>query len=160
VDLTVTFGREPSAAGRRAPLSLAVGAWLLQRAGWSGPVEGLAVGSDADVVGAGKELRDVTIDYGLLVVGDGSARLTTSSPGYVDPSALAWQQQVDAAFRRGDAQYLLELDQALATQVMASGGGPWQGAAASLGEADITVATCAADDRYGVGYVAAAWIPA
>jgi hypothetical protein len=158
VDLAVIFGRPPSLDAARLPLSLTVGAWLVQQAGWRGSVEGLALGAQSDAIGAGKELRDSTSDVGLLVIGDGSARLTTASPGYVHPDAARWQRDVDAAFFRGDAQYLLDLDGRRATELMASGCGPWQLAAASLDDATVTVPVCGTEDKYGVGYVAAAWI--
>jgi hypothetical protein len=164
VDLTVSLGAGAVVDARSAdlPLSLTLGAWLIRAAGWTGAADGLAVGvapeAAADAVGAGKELRDSAMDVGLVVIGDGSARLTTASPGYVHPDAQQWQRDVDAAFSRGDAQYLLDLDPLRATELMASGRAPWQLAAASLGEAPLRVPVFATDDRYGVGYVAAAWI--
>jgi hypothetical protein len=160
VDLTVTLGREPSVGVPQLPLPLTIGAWLVQRAGWSGAGEALALGTESDAVGAGKELRDSTTDVGLVVVGDGSARLTTASPGYVHPEALQWQRDVDAAFARGDARYLLDLDAARAAELMVSGYGPWQLAAASVGDATLSVPVWRTEDTYGVGYVAAAWIVA
>jgi hypothetical protein len=164
VDLTVPLGAGAAAPAVAAdlPLSLTIGAWLIRAAGWTGAADGLAVNvapdSASDAVGAGKELRDSAMDVGLVVIGDGSARLTTASPGYVHPGAQRRQRDVEAAFSRGDAQYLLDVDPLRATELMASGRAPWQLAAASLGEAPLRVPVFATDDRYGVGYVAAAWI--
>jgi hypothetical protein len=158
VPLEVRLGRPVGTAGAPLPLTLTLGAWLLDAAGWAGPTDGLALGVGADAVGAGKQLRDCDVDLALVVIGDGSARLTTASPGYVHPDAVRWQRAVAEVFRRGDASALLDLDADRAVQLMASGWAPWQLASASLGDASISVPVFATDERYGVGYIAAAWI--
>jgi hypothetical protein len=160
VPLGVTLGRAANGTGAALPLSLTVGAWLLDASGWRGAAEGVALGVGADAVGAGKELRDSDVDLGLVVIGDGSARLTIASPGYVHPEAAEWQREVNEAFRRGDAPALLDLDADRAVELMASGRAPWELASASLGDASIRVPVFATDERYGVGYIAAAWIAA
>ncbi|MDV9189944.1 penicillin acylase family protein, partial [Streptomyces sp. SR27] len=93
-------GGEPD-TGRPLPVSLAVGAWLLERAGWAdAPIEGLAVDGEAtpDVcAGLGRGLADSAGRVALLVTGDGSACRTVKAPGYLDERAAAFDAEAARA---------------------------------------------------------------
>ena len=80
--------------GAGLPLSLAVGAWLLDRAGWAGP----------------RTYSTGTPDSGgrvaLLVMADGSAKRSTSAPGFLDDRAEAFDASIASALATGDAEAL------------------------------------------------------
>ena len=69
----------------------------------------------------GAELAGSGARTGLLVMGDGSARRTLKAPGYLDPRAAGFDSGVERAIRAGDLAALLDLDQALALDLMATG---------------------------------------
>ena len=144
----------------RLPLALAVGTWLLERAGATAAVHGVAAGASpqecADL-GAALVADGAT---GLLVCGDGSARRDEKAPGHLDPRAAGFDAQAEAALLAGDPEALLALDPELAADLLAAGRAPWQvlaGAAAGRRwQADVTYAAA----PYGVGYLVATWAPA
>ena len=83
------------------PLSLTLGAWLLDRAGWTvagGRRRRRQVGPPASR-GRGARRRGRQPDGGWLVMGDGSARLSERAPGGFDPAAPAFDDAVVAALR-------------------------------------------------------------
>lgn len=134
------------------PLSLTVGAWLLR-----------------DVLGAncgatGLSVRDLprqsllTDDVALLVMGDGSARRSTSAPGYLDERAEPFDAAVEAALRSGDPSALTALDSALGAELLAAGVPAWR-AAGSLAEGRYAAELRYAAAPYGVGYFVASWTP-
>ena len=95
-------------------------------------------------------------------MGDGSARLSAVAPGYVDDAARAWQDRVVAALATADVQVLGDLDREGAQAQLASGRLPWLVAAAACDDPDeegrLDVVVHGVEERYGVGYVAAAWV--
>ncbi|MEV4489841.1 class III extradiol dioxygenase subunit B-like domain-containing protein [Micromonospora coxensis] len=112
------------------PLSLTIGAWLLRRSP-TGPssvarMHSLAADVDpADCAALGGGYR-ADVDWGLLVLGDGSACRGPKSPGYDDPRAEAYDDGVARALADADAEALLDLDPALSTELKAAGRAPWQ----------------------------------
>ncbi len=142
------------------PLSLTIGAWLLDRAGWAGPRVGYAVApgeSPASCAAAGADLTSAGRIF-LLVLGDGSARRSIAAPGHLDLRAQAWDGAVAAALAEGDAAALLALDCGLAADLLAVGRAAWQvlAGAARLGpRPKARVLYDAAP--YGVGYLVATW---
>jgi hypothetical protein len=163
VDLRVRLG-EGSGNGEPAdeelPPSLAVGAWLLDRAGWGGPVQGLAVPDYLDrelCRENGLQLAESAARVGLLVLGEGSARRSLKAPGYLDERAEEFDRGVAEGLATGDAEgRLASLDDELAFELMASGRAPWQVLAAAAGPgrgADLLYDAA----PYGVGYFVAAW---
>ncbi len=156
VDLRVVLGEDDATIGATLPLSLTIGAWLLRRAGWDGGVIALELppGADPDV---GRTLGEMPARIGLLVIGDGSARLSTGAPGYVHLGARHWQDEVNRALGQGDAQALLALDPG---EQMAEGCAAWRVAAASVGDGRVQVPSSFVEERYGVGYVVASWVMA
>jgi hypothetical protein len=141
------------------PLSLTVGAWLLRDV--LGPecgAVGYSIGPD-DV--DRPELRGSAADPGvpvaLLVMGDGSARRSIASPGYLDERAADFDAGVAAALRSGEADQL-HVDAELGAELLAAGSRPWNAAADLLegaGPYDAELLYDAAP--YGVGYFVAVW---
>jgi hypothetical protein len=127
------------------PLSLTVGAWLLDRAGWSGPRTYTTAAVPADDRVA------------LLVMGDGSARRSLQAPGYLDDRAEPYDAVISAALADGDADALASLDVHLGDELLAAG----PRALAVLGEmtkgADVSARLRWDGAPYGVGYWVADW---
>ncbi|WP_254811516.1 class III extradiol dioxygenase subunit B-like domain-containing protein [Streptomyces cavourensis] len=162
VDLDVTLGApEAAVRGPRLPDSLAVGAWLLERARWTGaPVEALAVDGRAPAekcAGAGRELAARADRVALLVMGDGSACRTVKAPGYLDERAEAFDARVTQALGAADLAALDALDETLAYELKAAGRAPWQFLGGAAQGAGLGGRLLYEDAPYGVGYTVAAW---
>lgn len=165
VDLDVRLGPAPAdghAREERAlPPSLAVGAWLLERSGWSdAPVEGLGVGEPLEAArcaDAGRSLGARADRVALLVMGDGSACRTLKAPGYLDERAAAFDEGVASALGTADTRALLELDAELAYELKAAGRAPWQVLAGAAEGAGLAGRLLYEDAPYGVGYFVAVW---
>jgi hypothetical protein len=113
------------------------------------PSGGSGVGAASD----GERGRD---SLGVLVVANGSARLTDASPGYVDERAIPFDDALEAALRAPDPVALSALDVGLAHQLLVGNpeglvdlGGLLRGCR--------TVAVDYADAPYGVGYWVVRW---
>ncbi|WP_369375913.1 class III extradiol dioxygenase subunit B-like domain-containing protein [Streptomyces sp. cg36] len=165
VDLAVRLGA-PASEGqageeRELPPSLAVGAWLLERAGWrDAPVEGLGVGEPLEAgrcAEAGRGLGARAGRVALLVMGDGSACRTLKAPGYLDERAAAFDASVAGALGGADTRALLELDAELAYELKAAGRAPWQVLAGAAEGADLAGRLLYEDAPYGVGYFVSVW---
>jgi hypothetical protein len=139
---SATAGRSPSPAPDAArlslPLSLGVGALLLDEAGYAGPrllraVAGSA--APADCAGLGAELADTPGQVAVLAVGDGTARRSLSAPGYLDDRAEPFDAVVERALRELDLPALAGLDPHLAADLMATNRAPLQVLAGVLGAA-------------------------
>jgi hypothetical protein len=141
-----------------APLALGLGAMLLDQAGYRGPRRLQAVGQD-EPAGAcaklGAELAGSGARTGLLVMGDGSARRTLKAPGYLDPRAAGFDSAVERAIRAGDLAAMLDLDQALASDLMATGRPAWQVLAGALPAPAPATDVLYCDDPFGVAYLVA-----
>ncbi|NBE51301.1 class III extradiol dioxygenase subunit B-like domain-containing protein [Streptomyces boluensis] len=166
VDLDVRLGatgRDAAgpAGGRQLPASLAVGAWLLERATWSAaPVTGLGVGEPLSAdrcVAAGRELAAPDERLALLVLGDGSACRTLKAPGYLDERAADFDAAAARALGTADVPALLALDAELAQELKAAGRAPWQVLAGAAENADLSGTLLYDEAPYGVGYLVAAW---
>lgn len=161
VDVAASWGGDDTVKPT-LPLSLTVGAWLLQRATYVGAVEGtgLAATTPADAAARlGRRLAGLSARVGLLVMGDGSARRSIAGPGYLDERAAAFDASVAAALKDADADALLAMDVALAVELMAAGRASWQvlaGAAAASG-GGWTADLLYDDAPFGVGYFVATW---
>jgi hypothetical protein len=146
------------------PLSLTIGAWLLDRAGAEVPRRYVAIAADepAEVaarLGAGTVTGEERV--ALLVMADGSARRTESSPGPFHPDAVAFDGTVAAALVRQDTAALLAIDASVCADLWAGGRVGWQCLAGALVAAD-NVATGIGRVRYdaapyGVGYLVMSW---
>jgi len=147
--------------GRPLPPSLAVGAWLLERAGWDvAPVEGLGVGeplAPERCIQVGRKLAASAERVALLVMGDGSACRTLKAPGYLDERAAAFDAEVARALASADTAALASLDEALAYELKAAGRAPLQ-VLAGAGEGAGLKGELRYDEApYGVGYFVARW---
>ena len=140
------------------PLALGLGAMLLDQAGYRGPRRLQAVGQD-EPAGAcaklGAELAGSGARTGLLVMGDGSARRTLKAPGYLDQRAAGFDAGVERAIRTGDLAALLELDQSLARDLMATGRPAWQVLAGAMPAPAPATEVLYCDDPFGVAYLVA-----
>lgn len=127
------------------PLDLTLGAWLLDRAGWSG-----------DRLYTTRPARWEPDDV-LLVMADGSATRTQKAPGYIDERSADFDAQISRALSGGDAAALAELDLDLAEQLWCAGAPAlrWLGEQARTAPVTARLAYNAAP--YGVGYWVALW---
>ncbi|MFM9444819.1 class III extradiol dioxygenase subunit B-like domain-containing protein [Streptomyces acidiscabies] len=161
-DIVVRLGRgDGDGTGRLLPPSLAVGAWLLGRAGWGdAPIEGLGVGEPFGAercVQAGREAAGRAERVALLAMGDASACRTLKAPGYLDERAEPFDVEVGRALGKADIAALEAMDVELARQLMASGRAPWQVLAGAGKGAGLSGELLYEDAPYGVGYVVATW---
>ncbi|HET6634790.1 MAG TPA: class III extradiol dioxygenase subunit B-like domain-containing protein [Streptomyces sp.] len=161
VGLDVTLGTGPAPGQRRLPSSLAVAAWLLERAQWdAAPVEGLGVGEPlrrARCAETGGELAQRTDRLALLVMGDGSACRTLKAPGYFDERAADFDAAAARALGAADSAALLALDERLGCELQASGRAGWQVLAGAGAGAGLSGRLLYDEAPYGVGYLVAAW---
>ncbi len=168
---STTTAWEPDAAGALAgfglpgppaelPLSLTVGRWLLDRAGWDGPRVLHSIAADADPAACaalGESLAAGPTAL-LLVLGDASARRSAAAPGHLDGRAAGFDAAVAAALETADVDALLGLDVDLAGRLMAVGRPAWQ-VLAGAARGSSWEATLHADVApYGVGYLVASWL--
>ena len=163
VDLDVRLGPDRGGpAGPELPYGLAVGAWLLSRAGWAdAPVEGLGVGEPLTAercVEEGGAIATRAERVAMLVLGDASACRTLKAPGYLDERAAPFDAEIARALGAADTAALRALDTGLARELKASGRAPWQVlAGAAAGNPDLEGALLYEDAPYGVGYIVATW---
>ena len=132
--------------GAELPLSLAVGAWLLDRAGWSGP-RTYSTGTP-----------DVSGRVALLVMADGSAKRSTSAPGFLDDRAEAFDASIATVLAEGDAEALSSLDVALGAELWAAGAPALRTLGKMTKGADIDASLRVDVAPIGVGYWVADWV--
>lgn len=146
---------------RPLPPSLAVGAWLLERAGWDmSPVEGLGVGEPLEperCIEVGRKLAASAERVALLVMGDGSACRTLKAPGYLDERAAAFDAELARALASADTEALAALDEELAHELKAAGRAPLQVLAGAGERAGLKGELRYDEAPYGVGYFVARW---
>lgn len=138
-------GPRPAAPPGTLPLALAIGGWLLDRAGFVGTRTGLAGPApavDAEV---------------LLVVGDGSARRDPEAPGTFDPAAVPFDDTVARALAAGDPAALAALDPEVGTRVLAAGTGAWRRVGELLTGRDVLADLTYYAAPFGVAYFVAHW---
>jgi hypothetical protein len=143
------------------PLSLTVGAWLVRTV--LGPRSGalaISVGPDFARSAAAVELLRLAEEstISLLVLGDGSARRSTSAPGHWDERAEDFDSAIATALATGDADGLAELDLEQAEELMAVGVPAWRAAGSVLGARPYRARLLADVAPYGVGYYVASWL--
>ncbi|MCW2841626.1 MAG: hypothetical protein JWR55_3109 [Aeromicrobium sp.] len=139
-------------AGTGLPLGHTIGAWLLDRAGWSGSRTYALTGA-----------ADVSGDVALLVMADGTTKRSVQAPGFLDDRAAAYDAAIAAALAAGDPDALLALDPVLGAE-LGSTGVP---ALRSLGQvmkdemtkgAVVTARLHVDEAPFGVGYFVADWV--
>lgn len=155
------------------PLSLTVGAWLVQQAGWTGDTQGFALapvtrpGSLAEhVAGPAAEIAGLAGRVGLVVCGDATATRSPAAPGGWDPRSAAFDAAIATALAQVDTAALLAVDPDLAAELGVAGTQAWALLAAALARDSAAVAGRAWQGRlladeapYGVGYLVASWLP-
>ncbi|MYW67252.1 hypothetical protein GTY65_24760 [Streptomyces sp. SID8379] len=161
VDVDVVLGAPSDIPAEPLPLSLSVGAWLLARAGWDGPVRGYEVPGDSSWPANGEDgvhIAALADRVGLLVMGDGTACRTLKAPGYLDERAEGVDAGIAAALRDLDADgTLARLDADLSRELKISGRAPWQILSAAWDKDNGTGDLLYEDAPYGVGYFVASW---
>lgn len=142
------YGVDVTAGGatRDLPLSHTIGAWLLDRAGWTGPRT------------YSSHQPDVQGDIALLVLADGTTTRSIQAPGFLDERAEPYDAAIAAALANGDAAALAQLDVDLGAELGASG----IPALRTLGDmakgADVTARLRYDEAPFGVGYFVADWV--
>jgi hypothetical protein len=132
----------------------------LREAGFAADVTAIAVpatvsADDASalaraLVGAGEPVS-------ILAMGDGSARRSTSAPGYLDGRAAGFDESVSKALATGDTEAILGLDPTLAQRLLCAGRASWQVLAGAAAGHVLHADLLYDDAPYGVGYFVATW---
>jgi hypothetical protein len=154
-------GTGPGEGARALPLSLGIGARLLDEADYTGPraLRGIgALAPPAACLRLGEQIAASAPRVALLAMGDGSARHSVSAPGYLDERAAPFDDAVERAVRVGDLAALAALDPALAADLMAAGRPAWQVLAGALA-GDLVTEILYSGAPLGVAYLVAALAP-
>jgi hypothetical protein len=158
-------GDAPPSRAPGLPLSLAIGAQLLNAAGYLGPRVLQSIAESASP-GACRDLgRDLAADApltALLVMGDGSARRSAAAPGYLDERAEPFDTVVEQAVRDGDLSALAALEEDLARDLLAAGRPAWQVLAGALSATTAVrprTRILYSDAPFGVAYLVATLDP-
>jgi hypothetical protein len=172
-----TRGPRAAGAGAGLPLSLGIGARLLDEAGYPGEraLHGVAaLAAPDDCLRLGRQVARSAPRVALLAMGDGSARRSASAPGYLDERAAPFDAAVERAVRDADLAALAALDPDLAADLMAAGRPAWQVLAGALNAAGSGDDPAAADGPpsgpvraevlycdapFGVAYLVATFAP-
>jgi hypothetical protein len=147
------------------PLSLALGAQLLDAAGYDGPRVLQSIAESASPAVCADLGRDLAADAplsALLVMGDGTARRSAAAPGYLDERAEPFDTVVEQAIRDGDVAALAALDPDLARDLLAVGRPAWQvlaGALAATTPVRPRTRILYSDAPLGVAYLVATFDP-
>ena len=143
------------------PLSLAVGAWLVDQSKASG-LSRVSITVAVDETAAaclelGQEIAHGNDRVALLVMGDGSPRRSEHSPVHLHPRAELFDTTVAAALDLADTETLAALDPDLAAELHAAGRAPWQVLAGATTTAGLQGHLRYHSAPYGVGYFVASW---
>jgi hypothetical protein len=146
------------------PLPALIAGWLREQAGAEDVTVHLVPPdlSPADCRTYGTRLASDPAVTGLLVLADGSLRHGDDAPARPDARAAGFEDDIRAALAAPDPAALLNLDPALAAELLVTGRPAWQIlAAAALAaprpwRADLRYSGA----PYGVGYHVASWEPA
>ncbi len=141
------YGLDISAGGpdHGLPLSLTIGAWLLDRAGWTGARTYSSAHPDVDG------------DVALLVMADGAAKRSIQAPGFLDERAEPYDASIAAALAGGDPEALAQLDADLGVELGSAGAVTLRTLGDLAKGADITARLRYDEAPFGVGYFVADW---
>jgi hypothetical protein len=151
IRLVVPFDGPPAPGACRVPLPHALGARLLDEAGYRGRRIGVG---PADLTAV---LAELTGPVAVLAMGDGSARRTLNAPGEPDAAAGAFDAGVGAALRAGDAAALAALDPAEGKRLLAAGTVTWRSVGAALEGSQSSATVHYEGAPFEVGYLVADW---
>lgn len=132
-------------SGRGLGLAHAVGAWLLDDAGWTGPRRYV------------DSLVDVGDDEAVLVMADGTTKRTLRAPGFLDERAEGFDAVVEDALRLGDVSGLAGLDLALGEELGAVDATSLVVLAEAARGKHVDATLHHASAPLGVGYWVASW---
>ncbi len=145
------------------PLSLTIGAWLLDRSGTTTTRRYVSVSPEEPpdrIAAIGAEAVAGERRVALLVMADGSARRTETSPGPYHPEAQAFDTRVTEALTTLDTETLLAIDEETCRTLWAAGRRGWQALAGAVAADPATAAALRGaahvsydEAPYGVGYV-------
>ena len=140
-------------------LAATAGRWLAERGGLTpdGYLELPSETAPEHAAALGTALAASAERVALLVMGDGSARRTESSPGKVDTRAIDFDDTVARALAEADTAALSVLDADLARELMVAGRPAWQVLAGAAGEGAFDGDLLTHEAPYGVGYLVATW---
>jgi hypothetical protein len=144
--------------GARLPVSLGLGAMLLDFEGYRGRRLLHAVTQDdsaAHCAELGARLAAAGERVALLVMADGSARRTLRAPGYLDERSGPFDTAAERAIRDGDPGALLAIDAGLARDLMATGRPGWQVLAGAMNGRRAASEIRYSGDPFGVFYLVA-----
>ncbi|GLW97949.1 class III extradiol dioxygenase subunit B-like domain-containing protein [Microtetraspora sp. NBRC 16547] len=147
------------------PLSLTIGRWLLDRGALPELVttvrfEAIAFDASSEECEAlGRRISHAGGRVAVLAMGDGSARLTEKSPGYLHPAAARYDAMLADALGNARTSRLAALDRVEAEELWAAGRAVFQvlAAAAEREEGGLRGELLYQDAPYGVGYFVARW---
>jgi hypothetical protein len=152
-------GTMASGAGPRSlPLSVGLGARLLDQAGYRGRRMLQSVAEDepaGQCAALGMRIAAATERVALLAMADGSARRNRKAPGYLDERSVPFDAEVERAIRSGDYGALLALDAGVARELMATGRASLQVLAGALDGVPQSTEMRYCDDPFGVAYLVA-----
>jgi hypothetical protein len=161
------YGVDTCAGGATGelPLALTIGAWLLDRVAWRGPRRYFAIPQETtpeECVEMGEKVAGADLRLGVLAMGDGSAKRSTTAPGYLDARAGPFDSEVARALAAPDLTWLAQgLTPLACAELWVAGRPAWQflaGAAAQTERGTRLEARMHYDAApYGVGYFVADW---
>ena len=154
------YGVDVELCSQPLPLSLLLASFLLDRAGWDGQRIFECVPADAGVdecLARGKVIDGEPTRVSMLVMGDGSARLTEKAPGWVAPGAEPFDEAVARALAGADVAALGKLDPEACERLLVGGRAAWQVLAGAAQSHPMEGRLLFHDAPYGVGYFVALW---
>lgn len=130
VGIRLGHGRAAEAPTSRLPMALSVGAWLLQQAGWTGPVCAYELDDARSWPMNGEDgvhLAGWADRVGLLVMGNGPTHAGADGARRFDPRVEEIDAGIAAALANGDVDgFFPTMDVGLARELAVSGRSPWQ----------------------------------
>jgi hypothetical protein len=160
VDVALPGAALSEDGGDALPLSLGIAALLMSGRTWQATVTAETVPRDqpaSDAVQLGRQLSAVAGRVAILAMGDGSAALGATSPGYVVADAEAWQKSVSEALGHADVDWLLALTPDDGQRFVAAGLPAWQVLCGAAQDQRWDAELLADEAPRGVAYVVATW---
>ncbi|MBD8505409.1 hypothetical protein HT102_02755 [Hoyosella sp. G463] len=165
-EIVVTLGQPGAEPDPMLPLPVLIGGWIRGQAAPDATCEARIVNAGLAAVEAlawGRALRaELDADpraIGVLLVADGSIRLTEKAPGALDPRAVEWEDRLAAALDTGDQQFLAALDAQACQAMGVADRAAWTVLAGLFPDGPARVTDRHDSAPYGVGYHVGIWLP-